>query len=178
MNNLVLVDLENNIIGSEDKLVVHEQGLLHRAFSIIVYNDKRELLLQRRALNKYHTPNLWTNTCCSHPYVNESYDEAINRRLYQEMGLNCKLFESFNFIYKSILDGGMIEHEHDTVFIGQSKKLPKLNPSEASDYMYLNVKDLVAYIESNPEIFTPWFKIIVKKLDYDFFSFKNFYMYA
>ena len=87
MNNLVLVDLENNIIGSEDKLVVHEQGLLHRAFSIIVYNDKRELLLQRRASNKYHTPNLWTNTCCSHPYVNESYDDAINRRLYSRNGI-------------------------------------------------------------------------------------------
>ena len=174
---VILVDRNNNHIGIEDKLLAHKKGLLHRAFSILIYNSDREFLLQKRASKKYHTPNLWTNTCCSHPRIDESYEQSINRRLHEEMGLSCKLEKTFDFIYKSNLENNLIEHEHDTVFIGQTNKLPNINHNEASDYKYISAQDLKEQIALNPNDFTPWFKIILNKMDLSFFK-KNNYYYA
>ena len=116
MENVILVNTDNDKVGLSEKLKAHREGLLHRAFSILIYNQNREFLLQRRASIKYHTPNLWTNTCCSHPYDSESYEDAINRRLSEEMGMSCYLQEDFSFIYKVRLSNNLIEYEHDTVF--------------------------------------------------------------
>tara|TARA_Y100000996_G_scaffold303004_1_gene240351 strand:+ start:101 stop:637 length:537 start_codon:yes stop_codon:yes gene_type:complete len=178
MENVVLVNKDNKKIGLENKLIAHQKGLLHRAFSILIFNNKKEFLLQRRASKKYHTPGLWTNTCCSHPMDNESYDDAIHRRLSEEMGMKCKLEKNFNFIYKSKLNKNLIEFEHDSVFIGQTNNIPKINKNEVSEYKYLSYKNLKTEIEESPDIFTPWFKIIIKKLDNTFFESKNFYFNA
>tara|TARA_Y100001968_G_scaffold193684_1_gene177638 strand:- start:2605 stop:3138 length:534 start_codon:yes stop_codon:yes gene_type:complete len=174
MDNVILVDSNNKKIGLADKLRAHYDGLLHRAFSILIYNDKREFLLQRRSSAKYHTPNLWTNTCCSHPYDNESYEDAINRRLFEEMGMRCVLMEDFNFIYKASLSNNLIEYEHDTVFIGETNQLPSINKSEVSDYRYISYFDLKNELEFFPYKFTPWFKLIFDKIDCNFFSHKIF----
>ena len=178
MEKVVLVDFYNNKIGLENKITVHRKGLLHRAFSIIIYNKDREILLQKRSLFKYHTPNLWTNTCCSHPYDNESYEEAINRRLDEEMGMECRLDESFSFVYKSELNDSLIEYEHDTVFLGQSNEIPSINNLEVSEYKYSSYDNLKKSIFCESNKYTPWFKIIIDKLDTNFFSFKNFYQHA
>tara|TARA_Y100001970_G_C13887622_1_gene677032 strand:- start:95 stop:628 length:534 start_codon:yes stop_codon:yes gene_type:complete len=175
MEDVVLINKNNQPIGTEDKLIAHQKGLLHRAFSIIIYNKDRELLLQRRAEKKYHTPNLWTNTCCSHPFVNESYEDAVHRRLNEEMGIKCKMTESFSFIYKANLANNLIEHEHDTVFIGQSNLIPNINTAEVSDYKYISYSELLNEINLNPTKFTPWFKMIINKLDINFFNFKSYY---
>ena len=175
MDKVILVDSNNYQVGLEDKLVAHQQGLLHRAFSIILYNKNRELLLQKRSSVKYHTPNLWTNTCCSHPFKNESYEDAISRRLFEEMGMECKMHKSFNFIYKATLNKNLIEHEHDTVFLGESNNTPRINKNEVSDYRYISYIDLQEELLLNANKFTPWFKIIINKIDSSFFSYKNYY---
>ena len=174
MEKVVLVDSNNVVVGLEDKIHAHKKGLLHRAFSIIIYNSKRDILIQRRASTKYHTPNLWTNTCCSHPYDGESYEEAIHRRLKEEMGMDSCLTEYCSFIYKAKLNNNLIEHEHDTLFLGQSNLLPLINKEEVSDYKYISYSDLKNEIKLNSEKFTPWFKIILEKLDQDFFTKRNF----
>ena len=174
MDKVVLVNSDNDVIGFEDKIVAHQRGLLHRAFSIIIYNDRRELLLQRRADTKYHTPGLWTNTCCSHPFIDEGYKEAVNRRLEEEMGMSTYLTKYCSFIYKAKLNNNLIEHEHDTVFLGQSNSLPQINKDEVCDYKYISYEDLEQQIEHNPNKFTPWFKLIIEKLDKDFFIKKHF----
>ena len=178
MNNVVLVDRNNIELGIADKLQAHKDGLLHRAFSILIYNDNREILLQKRSSVKYHTPNLWTNTCCSHPFPKESYRDAISRRLKDEMGLNCFMDKTFSFTYKSKLCSNMIEHEHDTVFIGKSNQKPKINLNEVSDFKYINISDLKIDIKKNPFKYTPWFKMILDKIDSSFFLRKSFYRYA
>src|SRR4030042_2763439 len=119
MEKIILVDENDREIGTEEKLKTHEQGKLHRAFSIFVFNSKGELLLQRRAKGKYHSGGLWTNTCCSHPREGEKLEEAVHRRLKQEMGLDCPLKEAFSFIYKVRFENGLFEHELDHVFIGR-----------------------------------------------------------
>ena len=175
MESVILVDKENVKTGLSEKLAAHKNGLLHRAFSILIYNQNREFLLQRRASSKYHTPNLWTNTCCSHPYDSESYEDAINRRLYEEMGMKCKLFKEFDFIYKAKFSNNLIEHEHDTVFIGESNQLPTINKDEVGEYQYISYADLRKQIDMYPEQYTPWFMMIMDKVDSNFFNHKNFY---
>ena len=174
MDKVILVDENNKKIGLEDKLAAHQKGLLHRAFSILIFNSSKEFLLQRRANNKYHTPGLWTNTCCSHPLHNENYDDAIHRRLYEEMGMKCNLEKSYSFIYNSKLNKNLTEYEHDTVFIGQTNKKPIINKCEVSEFRYVNINDLLIEVESKPNSFTPWFKMIVNNLDNYFFESKNF----
>lgn len=175
MDKVVLVDKNNNKIGIEDKMIAHTKGLLHRAFSILVYNEDREFLLQKRAGEKYHTPNLWTNTCCSHPFDDETYSNAVSRRLYEEMGMSCDLSEAFSFIYKANLTGNLTEHEHDTVFMGQTNQLPVINESEVSEFRYVSFSDLRIEISNHPNQFTPWFKMIINKLDVNFFDLKKYY---
>ena len=174
MDNVVLVDESNLDIGVESKLKAHQKGLLHRAFSIVVYNTQREILLQKRAETKYHTPGLWTNTCCSHPLPSESYEDAAHRRLDHEMGLSCNLDQQFSFLYKAEFANGLIEHEHDTVFIGQTNTMPNINPDEASNFKYISIEDLKNEIKLAAEEFTPWFRIMIDRLDHNFFSYKQF----
>lgn len=163
MGKILLVDKNDKEIGFEDKAKVHKLGLFHRAFSIFVFNSQGELLIQKRSKNKYHSGNLWSNTCCSHQKQNEHLDDAVHKRLKIEMGLDCELQEFFNFSYKVKLDNGLIENEFDHVFIGVCDSKPKANLKEVSDYKYISLKELKKAIKLNPQDYTVWFKIIIKK---------------
>lgn len=164
MEEVILVNSNNEVQGYMGKMEAHEKGLLHRAFSVFIFNSYGELLLQKRDLNKYHSGGLWTNTCCSHPRKNETFIEAAKRRLFEEMGLRCELTEAFSFIYKANLDNNLIEHELDQVFFGNSDKLPSLNKEEAMDYKYIEPNQLLIDINNNPNIYTEWLKISFKRV--------------
>ncbi len=163
---IALVDKDDKIIGYEDKLKVHELGLLHRAFSIIVFNDKDEILLQKRASTKYHSPGLWTNTCCSHLIENQDFEEYIHDRLQDEMGFDCELEFKFSFHYKIEFANGLTENEIDHVYFGYWKGTPEINPDEADEYKWISIKDLKKDMNINPENYTYWFKEILKENDY------------
>lgn len=161
---VILVDEQDNPIGTAEKLEAHQNGgKLHRAFSVLVFNDKGETMLQRRAASKYHCPGLWTNTCCSHPRPDETTLAAASRRLQEEMGFVCPLEEKFTFLYKAEFSNGLTEHEFDHVFVGRYNDDPVLNPVEADDWKWLSIEDLVQEMQNHPDVFTPWFKIIVEK---------------
>ncbi|MGV0921356.1 isopentenyl-diphosphate Delta-isomerase [Empedobacter falsenii] len=157
---VVLVDQDDQKLGLMEKQQAHVAGLLHRAFSVFVFNSKGELMIQQRAASKYHSPTLWTNTCCSHPRDNETYEQAAHRRLEEEMGFDCELEYKFNFIYKAHLENDLIEHELDYVFIGTFDNEPKLNPDEVMAYRWVELDDLKKDMEKNPQNYTAWFKII------------------
>ncbi len=161
---VILVDVQDQAIGLMEKLEAHKKGLLHRAFSVFIFNSKRELLLQQRAFDKYHASGLWTNTCCSHQRVGESDLAAAHRRLQEEMGLSCELRYAFNFIYKASLDNGLTEHEFDHVFIGHSDQLPVINAKEVADYKYADLNWLKQDIIQKPHLYTPWLKICLDKI--------------
>jgi isopentenyl-diphosphate delta-isomerase len=162
---VILVDQNDNQIGLAGKLEAHEKGLLHRAFSVFVFNHEGKMLLQKRASHKYHSPNLWTNTCCSHPYPNESVTVAAERRLIEEMGFHTTLDKSFVFEYRAEFDNGLTEHEIDHVFIGQYNGEIKINPEEVDEYKWVDLNELRYDMENNPENYTVWFKIAFKELD-------------
>jgi len=161
---VILVDDQDNEIGVLDKLSIHQQGLLHRAFSVFIFNSKNELLIQQRADIKYHSPGLWTNTCCSHPKPYEKTIEGCNRRLMEEMGMACELEFSFSFKYKCMFSNGLTEHEFDHVYLGINDELPILNRLEVKDWKYITLSDLEKEIELHPENFTEWLKICFIKL--------------
>ena len=161
---VILVDKKDNVIGKAGKLEAHQKGLLHRALSVFIFNSKGEILLQQRAAHKYHTPNLWSNTACSHPRNNELLKHAAERRLKEEMGIECNLYYGFNFLYRTKFSNELIENELDHVFIGFSDEQPKPNPSEVKNYRYISSYDLMKEINENPKIFTPWFKICVDRV--------------
>jgi isopentenyl-diphosphate Delta-isomerase len=161
MEQVILVDQYDKEIGQMEKLEAHEKGLLHRAFSVLIFNSTGEILLQKRADCKYHSAGLWTNTCCSHPQPNESLEEASKRRLKEEMGIDLQPFFAFKFLYKVALDKGLTEHELDHVFFGIYDGLPKLNESEASDWKFMKVDDLKQEMINQPNQFTHWFKLIM-----------------
>lgn len=160
---VVLVDEHNNSLGLMEKIEAHEKALLHRAFSVFIINDQKELLLQQRAAHKYHSPMLWTNTCCSHQRENESNIAAGERRLMEEMGMHVPLKETFHFIYKAPFDNGLTEHELDFVLIGYSNENPNINPEEVNDYRWMSIEAVKNDIQKQPEIYTEWFKIIFEK---------------
>jgi isopentenyl-diphosphate delta-isomerase len=162
---VILVDRNDNETGLMDKTGAHEKGLLHRAVSVFVINSLGEWLLQRRALQKYHSAGLWTNTCCSHPLPGESNIDAANRRLMEEMGLQCELSELFNFTYRETLENGLIEHELDHVFLGICNQFPVINDSEVAEYKYFNFNELVNDIKVNPENYTVWFRKIFDEVN-------------
>ncbi len=164
MNEIILIDKEDNQIGTEEKIKVHKMGYLHRAFSIFVFNNKGEMLLQQRAFNKYHSGGLWSNTCCSHPHQNETTLLSAHKRLIEEMGIDCELTEIFSFGYKATFDNGLIENEIDHVFIGNCDDIPIINSEEANDYRWIKISDLKSEIKRHPEIFTEWFKICLKQV--------------
>ncbi|MBC7412158.1 MAG: isopentenyl-diphosphate Delta-isomerase [Bacteroidia bacterium] len=159
MEEVILVDERDNELGVMEKLKAHKLGLLHRALSIFVFNDKKELLLQQRAADKYHSANLWSNTCCSHPRPNELPQDAANRRLMEEMGMQCELHYKFNFVYNATLENKLIEHELDYVFVGTTNVLPAINRAEVSNWRYVSLDNLTYEINTTPELFTEWFKI-------------------
>lgn len=162
---VVLVNEEDEVIGTEEKLKAHQDGgRLHRAFSIFVFNDEGELMLQKRADEKYHCPDMWTNTCCSHPKPGEEYEEAVHRRIKEEMGFDCPMEESFVFEYKAGFDNGLTEHEMDHVYIGKYNKDPEPNPKEVGDWKWIKPEKLKEDIEENPERYTPWFRIAIGRV--------------
>jgi len=163
-NKIILVDKEDNEIGTEFKLKAHKEGKLHRAFSIFVFNSEGELLLQRRALKKYHSGGLWTNSCCSHPKPGEEILFSVHRRLKEELGFDCDLKEIFSFIYKAKLDRGLTENEFDHVFIGKFDGNPEINKKEAEEIKWASYDFLEKDIRENPEKYTYWFEECYKKV--------------
>mgnify|MGYP000577569105 FL=1 len=159
---VVLVDEQDQVIGQLEKMEAHRSGLLHRAFSVLIFNTKGELLLQQRAAHKYHSPLLWTNTCCSHQRPGESNLAAAARRLKEEMGMETQLVEAFSFIYKAKLDQGLTEHELDHVLFGYTNQNPVINTDEVEAYKWISINDLLHDLENSPETYTAWFKILLK----------------
>tara|TARA_R110002049_G_scaffold609_1_gene3405 strand:+ start:3154 stop:3672 length:519 start_codon:yes stop_codon:yes gene_type:complete len=160
---VILVDENDKPIGLMEKIEAHEKALLHRAFSVFVFNEKGELMLQQRAASKYHSPLLWTNTCCSHQRDGESNVEAGRRRLQEEMGFVTEIKEVFSFIYKAPFDNGLTEHELDHVMVGRYDDAPNINKEEVEAYKWMTLENVKKDIETNPEIYTEWFKIIFDK---------------
>ena len=160
---VVLVDEKDNQIGLMPKMEAHEKAVLHRAFSVFIFNEKGELMLQQRAASKYHSPLLWTNTCCSHQRDGERNVQAGRRRLQEEMGFTTDLKEVFSFVYKAPFDNGLTEHELDHVMIGRFEDKPNINKEEVEDYKWMQLADVKSDIENNPSIYTEWFKIIFKE---------------
>lgn len=168
---VVLCDQNGEVLGSLEKLEAHEKGILHRAFSVILYNNKGEMLIQQRALTKYHWAGIWSNACCSHPRRGESFAEAAQRRLYEELGINCELNEAFRFVYQAFDEpSGLTEHEYDCVFTGIYDREFNLNPEEVSAVRWISLKDLKKEIAEKPEQFSFWFKIILEKLEESYFT--------
>ena len=161
--NVILVDELDNQLGLMPKMQAHEKAVLHRAFSVFIFNDKGELMLQQRAAHKYHSPLLWTNTCCSHQRDGESNIEAGKRRLIEEMGFKTNLKEIFSFVYKAPFDNGLTEHELDHVMIGNFNGTPKINPDEVASYKWMTLEAVKKDIELQPKLYTAWFKIIFKE---------------
>ena len=163
---VILVDEYDKQIGTMPKLEAHEKAILHRAFSVFILNDKNEIMLQQRAHHKYHSPLLWTNTCCSHQRVGETNIGAGTRRLEEEMGFVSELKELFHFIYKAPFDNGLTEHELDHVMIGYYNDEPDINLEEVESWKWMSIDDVKKDMIENPEIYTVWFKIIFDEFDH------------
>jgi len=166
---VILVNEKDEQIGLMPKMEAHEKAVLHRAFSVFVFNDNNELLLQQRAADKYHSPLLWTNTCCSHQRNGETNIEAGKRRLQEEMGFVCELEEKTSFIYKAPFDNGLTEHELDHVMVGSYNENPVINREEVERFKWMKLEEVKNDIETNPDVYTEWFKIIFAK----YYSFLN-----
>jgi len=161
---VILVNTNDEEIGSMEKMDAHRQALLHRAFSVFVFNTDRQLLIHRRAFDKYHSAGLWTNTCCSHPRPGEATIEAAYRRLQEEMGFTCPLEKSFEFIYKTELEDGLYEHEFDHVFTGEFSGVPDINPDEVSEWKYISLDELEMDVNAHPEKYSVWFRIALPRI--------------
>lgn len=163
MEEVILVDEFDREVGALEKMAAHRQGKLHRAFSILIFNSKGELLLQQRAPGKYHSGGLWTNTCCSHPRPGETLVEAGKRKLLQEMGFDCDLTYSHKFLYKVELDNNLIEHEWDHVLIGYYDGDPQPNREEAMAWKFVPLEEIKRDARQRPEAYTLWFKLILEQ---------------
>src|SRR5690606_42140210 len=169
---VILVDVEDRPIGLMPKMEAHEKALLHRAFSIFIMNDRGETLIQQRAQEKYHSPLLWSNSCCSHQREGEDNIQAGKRRLMEEMGFETELRELFSFIYKAPFDNGLTEHEYDHVMIGKYNKAPNVNPEEVADWKWMLLSDIKRDIGDNLQRYTAWIKIIFERF-YDHITSNN-----
>jgi isopentenyl-diphosphate delta-isomerase len=161
---LILTDENDHPLGMMEKFAVHKLGLLHRAFSIFIFNSKGEVLLQQRAHDKYHSGGLWSNTCCSHPRYEEKITDAVDRRLWEEMGLQSDTDFAFSFIYKAIFENGLTEHEYDHVFTGISDAIPTPDKTEVSNWKYLSLPALQNDINQYPATYTEWLKICLPRM--------------
>lgn len=160
---VVLVSEQDEVLGTMEKMKAHENGVLHRAFSVFLFNDQGEMLLQKRAEGKYHSPNQWTNAVCSHPRLNETYLEGAQRRMREELGIEATLSEKFNFIYKADVGQNLWEHELDHVFTGSYNGKFHLNNEEVSEVRFISTEELDSEMQAHPELFTEWFKIILEE---------------
>jgi isopentenyl-diphosphate delta-isomerase len=161
MDNVILVDTQDNVVGYMEKLEAHRKGVLHRAFSILIFNSKGEVLLQKRSGKKYHSGGLWTNACCSHPLPDESLPDATRKRLQHEMGIDVQPHFAYKFLYKTNLDKDLIEHEYDHVFIAKYDGAPSVNSDEVEDWKFMDVVSLRLDLQQHPEAYTEWFKLIM-----------------
>ena len=161
---LILVDENDKALGTSDKLSVHQNGMLHRAFSIFVFNSMHELLLQQRADQKYHSGGLWTNTCCGHPRDGEETKTAVRRRLLEEMGVNCDLSFQFSFVYKAGFENGLTEHELDHVYFGKTDSIPEPDLVEVKNWKYMNIYRLKNDIVLNESNYSKWLKICLPQV--------------
>ena len=157
---VILVDTNDVPLGTMPKMEAHEKAILHRAFSVFILNKEGQLMLQQRALSKYHSPGLWTNTCCSHQRLGETNIEAGTRRLQEEMGFKTPLKELFSFVYKATLDNGLTEHEFDHVILGYYDSEPIINHEEVTNWKWMNLEEIIKEIKTTPDNYTAWFKII------------------
>jgi len=164
MSEVILVNSNDEEIGSMEKLEAHQKGILHRAFSVFIFNDRYELLLQKRALDKYHSGGLWSNTCCSHPSPGDGLLGAAKRRLIEEMGIHAPLEIISSFIYKAAFENGLIEHEFDHILIGRYNDEVEINPTEVMDYKWISITDLNEEVSKHPDEFTIWFLKIYKQV--------------
>ena len=162
-DKVILVDVNDNQIGLMPKLEAHEKGVLHRAFSVFIFNNNGELMLQKRALTKYHSPGLWTNTCCSHQREGESNIYSAKRRLSEEMGFVTELQEKTSFIYKARFDNGLTEHELDHIIVGNYNLSPIINSFEVDSWKWMSMENIKNNIKDQPYNYTAWFKIIFEK---------------
>ena len=166
LEEVVLVNENDDVLGYEEKITAHQKGLLHRAISVLVFNKKNELLIQQRAACKYHWANVWANSCCSHPRKNESYLDAAERRVQEELGINVSLEEKFKFIYKAYdAASGLIEHELDAVFFGNFEGSIPFNTNEVQAVEWKTIEDINEEIRQTPEKYAFWFKEILKQLE-------------
>lgn len=161
MDQIILVDADDQEIGQMDKLEGHQKGALHRAFSVLIYNSKGEMLIQQRAKTKYHSGGLWSNACCSHPKPGEAMEDAVQRRLIEELNINLTPRFSHKFIYKVMFPNNLIEHELDHVYIGKFDGEPEANKEEIADWKYISKEELRKDIEQNPDHYSHWFKLIL-----------------
>ncbi len=160
---VILVDTADRELGTMEKMEAHEKAALHRAFSVFIFNDRGELMLQQRAAHKYHSPLLWTNTCCSHQRQGESNIDAGKRRLKEEMGFEVDLDEKFHFVYKAEFDNGLTEHELDHVMVGYYNGEPTINPEEVASWKWIDMEVLQQDMKDHPQDYTAWFKIIFER---------------
>jgi isopentenyl-diphosphate Delta-isomerase len=160
---IILVDENDSETGAGEKMRVHEEGLLHRAFSVMIFNSYGEVLLQKRAKAKYHSGGLWTNACCSHPRVGKDIIDEAKKRLKEEMGIEAELEEKFSFMYRAELENGLTENELDHVLDGRFDGEPQLNSEEAEDWRWVDIMTLKEDIKKHPESYTPWLPYIVER---------------
>jgi len=160
---VILVNTSDEVLGTMPKMEAHRQAVLHRAFSVFVLNDEGQLMLQQRAADKYHSPLLWTNTCCSHQRIGETNLEAGKRRLYEEMGFETELKDLFSFIYKAPFDNGLTEHELDHVLLGYYTGEPRINPEEVASWKWMGLEEVRADLKARPELYTAWFRIVFER---------------
>lgn len=161
MEQVILVNESDEAIGTMDKLEAHLKGALHRAFSILLFNSRGEVLLQKRSWKKYHSPGLWTNTCCSHPGPGETLETATTRKLAQEMGITADIDFAYKFTYKVNLENGLIEHECDHVFVGKFEGVPIINLEEVEDWRFAPIDQLRKDVLATPGLYTQWFRLIL-----------------
>jgi isopentenyl-diphosphate delta-isomerase len=162
---VILVNEKDEPLGAMEKMEAHRKAILHRAFSIFIFNAKGEMLLQQRAAKKYHSGGLWTNACCSHPRPGEETADAAQRRLFEEMGFSTPLKKIFDFTYKAKFDNGLIEFEFDHVFAGEYDGEIRANPDEVNDFCYKAMSEIKQSLQSNPQEYTAWFQIAFPKIE-------------
>ncbi|UBM57781.1 isopentenyl-diphosphate Delta-isomerase [Marinilongibacter aquaticus] len=162
---ITLVNEKDEITGYAEKIEVHKKALLHRAFSVVIFNREGQMLIHQRAFSKYHSPGLWTNACCGHPNKGEEIDDAAFRRLGEEMGFRCPLHHRFTFHYKAAFDNGLTENEIDHVFYGQFDDHFVFNPDEVADFRWVNLSEIKQEVKEKPETFTVWFREILRRID-------------
>jgi isopentenyl-diphosphate Delta-isomerase len=165
LTNVILVDVNDTQTGIMEKMEAHEKGLLHRAFSVFIFNSKGQMLLQQRSLNKYHSGGLWTNACCSHPLPGEGTGAAALRRLKEELGFETSIEKVFDFVYKADFENGLTEHEFDHVFAGEYEGKMNINKDEAMDFCYKDLQGIRQNLQTHPAKYTAWFHLAFPKIE-------------